>query len=75
MKTKAYETYNLVEYDKDLPYEIGDLVEVTFVNPTGMGDNQDDWLKVVRHDVGESTSIHDEFRFDSKCIKAVKKAK
>ncbi|ANZ58087.1 hypothetical protein BGL34_01855 [Fructilactobacillus lindneri] len=72
MKSKAYETYNLEEFDEAIPYKIGDLVEVVFINNTGLGENETDWLKVIRKNVGKSTSIDSEFEFGPKCVKAVK---
>lgn len=75
MKTKAYETYTLQEFDEALPYQIGDLVEVVFVSQTGLGDNESNWLKVVRKNVGKSELLDDEFEFGPKCVKAVKTTK
>ncbi|WP_395318645.1 hypothetical protein [Fructilactobacillus frigidiflavus] len=75
MKTKAYETYTLQEFDEALPYQIGDLVEVVFVSQTGLGDNEPNWLKVVRKNVGKAEAIDAEFEFGPKCVKAVKAAK
>ncbi|WP_429970795.1 hypothetical protein ACQW5G_07285 [Fructilactobacillus sp. Tb1] len=74
MKTKAYETYTLQEFDKEVPYKIGDSVEVIFVSQTGLGDNEPNWLTVVRKNVGKS-EIGLEFEFGPKCVKAVKPAK
>ncbi|WP_163615382.1 hypothetical protein [Fructilactobacillus sanfranciscensis] len=50
-------------------------MEVVFVSQTGLGDNESNWLKVVRKNVGKSELLDDEFEFGPKCVKAVKSAK